>query len=719
MSASKLTFAEKAKFGIERGFFVFPLAPNSKVPPKGKHGYQDATQDASKIDAWNLENPDYNIGYSTEKFLPPGQKEVCSLIVVDIDVSKGKRGRETAQELKREGFGLSPTLSQTTASGGFHFIYRHRTGVPSGVSKLGRNIDVCSHGRYIVGAFSTIRGNPYSLQDGSVCEAPEWVVKRCGEVTEKRKVPAEEKRAIAFLKKAEPAIEFQGGNSKSVNLAMQLRDMGIAETKALELMLEHWNERCDPPWSLSELSTIVKNGYQYAKESFGNKAPEIQFDVIGPEAKDLDPIQKLNTDFAFVISGSSHHIIWETLDSEGKPFIQHLKEEAFHKLHASKSMAFGDKPRPVTKVWMNDPARRTYRGFCFKPEKTVPAGWYNLWRGFAVKPSIDKGENHESVRAFLEHTEKNVCQGDKELNRWLLGYFAHLVQRPWEKPLTGLVFKGEKGVGKSALVDRVGYLLGSHYSVAADSRYLTGNFNAHLENSLFMVLEEAFWSGDPKANGILKHLVTGRTHKIERKNHEAYDIENLTRVCIIGNEGWLVAASQDERRYAVFNVGEGRKQDLDFFETMRVGMENGGYSYLLRFLLDFDLTGIRINRAPKSEGLLQQKVASLPPFEEWWFKCLKDESIVEDYGLGWPRHISKRSFREASNEYFKSRNIRSRYPTPEQIGHYIHVVCPSLDRHLRVYGEDGIRDRAFGIPPLEVCRAEWEAYIGHKVDWEA
>src|SRR5690606_13114237 len=147
--------------------------------------------------------------------------------------------------------------------------------------------------------------------------------------------------------------------------------------------------------------------------------------------------------------------------------------------------------------------------------------------------------------------------------------------------------RGGKGTGKNALVDRVGYLLGNHYLLTSNRRYLVGNFNGHLEHCLLFALDEAFWSGDKQAEGQLKDLITGSHHVIEHKGKEPYSVENCTRIVIIGNEEWLVPSSHDERRFAVFHVGDGRKQDRAFFQAMREGMERGGYRLLLRYLLDY------------------------------------------------------------------------------------------------------------------------------------
>ena len=140
-----------------------------------------------------------------------------------------------------------------------------------------------------------------------------------------------------------------------------------------------------------------------------------------------------------------------------------------------------------------------------------------------------------------------------------------MFQKPGIKPQTAVVLKGDKGVGKNAFFDHLSALLGTHAMTTSNRRYLVGNFNVHLEKCLLLVLDEAFWSGDKQTEGILKDLITGKEHVIEPKNREVYKVANKTRVAILGNEDWLVPASENERRYAVFNVGNKKMQDIPFF----------------------------------------------------------------------------------------------------------------------------------------------------------
>src|SRR5690606_18889741 len=134
-----------------------------------------------------------------------------------------------------------------------------------------------------------------------------------------------------------------------------------------------------------------------------------------------------------------------------------LNEQSFHKMLAHKSIALSDGKRtPLSKMWISDEVCRRYEGLVFSPGRPVNERFYNMWRGFAHKP-IEPGEKIEprwqaGLDAFLEHALMNVCNGDTKLFHYLISYFAHLIQRPWEKPLVALVFKGSKGVGKNALV---------------------------------------------------------------------------------------------------------------------------------------------------------------------------------------------------------------------------------------------------------------------------
>lgn len=728
-----MTFLEHALSLARQGFYVFPIAAGKKTPPKLKDWQMHATRDDEHITTWwSSIWSDCNVGVCTTRY-----GSDTALVVVDVDNKGSKRGDDEIIRLEFDGFEFPATYEQTTPTGGRHLVYSCETPVKQGANVLGPGLDIRSRGGYIVGAGSSLKGLLYTGSAHPVTRAPQWIVERCG-VSRRQVHPnpsrvlpgvdpvAAAARATEYLRGAPVAVEGDAGDQTTYRVACRVRDFGVGEEVACSLMLDNWNERCSPPWAPENIETKVKNAYAYAASSAGNAAPEAYFSPVEaavPGSVPLSepgipttahPFDALNRDFAFVLAGGGHHILWETHDVNGRNQVVHLTETAFHKRHASQTMQVGKRSEPITELWMKAPQRRGYDAICFDPSKSNPPQFYNLWKGFSVDPGTGP---REPLEMFLDHAKTNICRNQASLFDWLMGWFAHLIQRPAEKPLVACVFRGGKGVGKNALIERVGYLLGGHFLVTSNRRYLISNFNGHLESLLLFALDEAFWSGDKQAEGTLKDLITGEEHVIEHKGKETFSVANRTRVAIIGNESWIVPASHDERRFAVFDVGDGRKQDRQFFHTMREGMERGGYRVLLRYLLDHHIT-TDVNDAPQTNALRDQKIASLDPVHQWWLDSLTDGRVrgADFDSGGWPSQVETERVRAAYRRYLTERQIKARSPEERAFGHLIHQCLPSIVKtNARISGE--LRP-VYRIPELELARAEFATFLGHEMSWE-
>ncbi len=712
------------------GFPLFPVKALAKTPAH-KGWQQEATTDESKLRAWFTDTA-YNIGVYTENHL-----------VIDVDNKGEKNGDLELLQLEFAGCDFPRTLECTTPTGGRHLVYKVSTPVRQGANVLGPGLDTRGAGGYIVGPGSRVQAGQYTCAFAHpVAPAPEWLVERLGRPLERAVgslvsaatlAPSGIDRARHYLLNEAPlAVQGAGGDETTFKVACRVKDFGVSPADACTLMSEHWNPRCEPPWDPVDLDTKIGNAYGYGKHPIGVAAPEAAFPPVQESplltnreqaqevGKVLHPFDILNRTHAFVVAGGGSHILWETVDANGKPTLEHLATSTFHQKYASWMINTGKRDEPVTQEWMKSKRRRDYDGMCFRPEQPSPDRFYNLWRGFAFTPQGDDEpatqQAKDSLDDFLGHTLSNVCNGDDVLARWLVGYFAHIVQRPFEKPLVALVFRGAKGVGKNALIERVGGLLGNHFTLTSNRRYLISQFNGHLEKCLLFALDEAFWSGDKQSEGILKDLITGQQHVIEHKGKEPYTVENRTRIAIIGNEDWLVPASADERRFAVFDVGSGRKQDRAFFEGMRKGMEAGGYRLLLRHLQRFDLAGHDINGAPNTQGLADQKTASLDGFGRWWLDCLHDGRILgSDFETPWPGQADTVRTREAFRRYCREQRITGWLPDNTAFGKALKKVCPNAHPSKRRDGNGFVN--TYKLPSLDECRELWEQYIGHPVEW--
>lgn len=92
-------------------------------------------------------------------------------------------------------------------------------------------------------------------------------------------------RAINYLSRLDPAQEGER-NNLAYKAAAWLRDFGVVEPEAFELMTEHW--RCEPPLEDAELRATVESAYRRARNQPGSAAPETYFPVLEPEAPSAD-----------------------------------------------------------------------------------------------------------------------------------------------------------------------------------------------------------------------------------------------------------------------------------------------------------------------------------------------------------------------------------------------------------------------------------------------
>jgi hypothetical protein len=181
LKAAALRYAAK-------GWHVFPLVPDSKVPAV-KNWERRATTDADRIErCWSAGA--FNIGIACG---PSG------LVVVDLD--RPKPGQERPAEWARpgvwdgtdvlaalcEGLGEDfPVLTYAvhTGRGGTHLYYRHpQVGEPlrNSAGALGWLIDTRAHGGYVVAAGSIVDGRRYWVawgEDHDPAPLPGWIAQR-------------------------------------------------------------------------------------------------------------------------------------------------------------------------------------------------------------------------------------------------------------------------------------------------------------------------------------------------------------------------------------------------------------------------------------------------------------------------------------------------------------------------------------------------------------
>lgn len=259
-------------------WYIFPIQRLKKYPPCIANNLELASNDILQIRKWHASYRGCNWGLSLKK---------SRAIVIDVDTKPGKVGMDTWEELIEKHGSLPPTFIVRTPSGGWHFYFEEANGVSHRclMGENGFGLDVDSPNYVLLPGCALDTGGTYeAINDEPVAPAPEWFG---GYLREASNTPDADQEAVVeldspqqvewsidYLKNyAKPSIQGQNGEYTLLMTAGVLKDHGISETKAIDLLLEYYNPRCEPPWGAFDgpvqdrLDVKVRNSRLYLKQN--------------------------------------------------------------------------------------------------------------------------------------------------------------------------------------------------------------------------------------------------------------------------------------------------------------------------------------------------------------------------------------------------------------------------------------------------------------------
>jgi Family of unknown function (DUF5906) len=315
-------------------------------------------------------------------------------------------------------------------------------------------------------------------------------------------------------------------------------------------------------------------------------------------------------------------------------------------------------------------------------------GTLNLWRGFGVKPTPG------SWQKLREHLLNVICSGETEHYEYVLSWSARLVQYPAEQGEVAVVMRGIEGCGKGIFARALRRILGQHGLAISNPKHLTGTFNAHLRDCVFLFADECFFAGDKAHVGTLKALITEPTLTIEGKYQNAIEVPNFLHLLMASNEEWVVPASLDSRRWLVLDVLGIRAGDHAYFDGIYEELNNGGYKAMLHELLKRDISEFNPRKVPNTIGLEEQRKLSLPVPALWWHDVLHRGYIfasklgLEIHFQKWHEEVSTELLFASYSAFSEKR--RDRHPmSRETFGRFMTNTVKAQSRRLRdaVVGE--------------------------------
>jgi len=277
-----------------RGFRVFRLRPNDKRPAR-RDWQNEATSDPAQIFSL-FGGGEFNVGVHT-----------AGLCVVDFDLYK-PNGPTTFRQWQDA---MPSTLIVETGGGGLHYYFADPDNHGNTVGRLGPDCETRGAGGYVVAPGSVVDGRGYAVRaDAPLATLPPAIAARITQrpgdtlTAEEMDTPAAVALATDLVANRAPAIEGCGGDDWTFRTVAAVRDCGVSEATAFDLLAD-WNERCEPPWTIYELREKISNGYRYAQNAPGSKSPVAEFDILPeppqpqrkpedwPEFREIDPTQPM------------------------------------------------------------------------------------------------------------------------------------------------------------------------------------------------------------------------------------------------------------------------------------------------------------------------------------------------------------------------------------------------------------------------------------------
>jgi hypothetical protein len=423
----------------------------------------------------------------------------------------------------------------------------------------------------------------------------------------------------------------------------------------------------EPGWDLADLRPVdldlrqlLRDASPWTTNSQAKAREEFAKAVIESEEDKADLLDEFNQEFAVV--GESRPMVYQLLLlPDGlelrRVSSQTIKETAFYSQRVA--IVSGDHVKYITpgKFWYDHPERKTYpNGPIFWVKGETPPGCYNMFKGFAVEP-----DPNGDCSLFETHLRQNICSDTKEHYDWVMGWFAHAVQRPMEKPGVALILISLlQGVGKTATFVALGQLWGPHYQLFNDFDMLVSRFNARLASVIMVYVDEIGAIRNAKDLAKFKSMITCIDMLAEQKFVDAVKMRSYHRFGGSSNRLTNLPLEPEGRRIALLETKPDwtdeipgtlrrRQKPIDYegskvpaFVAMFHQLEQrGGYGKLLHTLQTWDLTGWRAEEFPHTEALREYHRKHLSPVLQFYRWILTEH---------WTRYFGSDSSRKTMVE---------------------------------------------------------------------
>jgi hypothetical protein len=223
------------------------------------------------------------------------------------------------------------------------------------------------------------------------------------------------------------------------------------------------------------------------------------------------------------------------------------------------------KPVPVTyfEKWEKDAERREFERLVIDKPGIAPAGCYNLFLDYAVKPQQG---SWDTIKEYLLNT---LCRGVVEHYDYLYQWFCFKIQHPGWRTEVLIHIVGGQGTGKTTLFELLKAIFGHEFAMLFDDPNAVDQaFNSQIAFRAITAYDEAFYSKSHKARQKIKGMITSERVTINKKNVPQFRHLNHQGILIFSNAGAGVGLDHDDRRQLVLRSSTEHANDKPYFKKV-------------------------------------------------------------------------------------------------------------------------------------------------------
>ena len=449
-------------------------------------------------------------------------------------------------------------------------------------------------------------------------------------------------------------------------------------------------------------------------------------------------VEEMNKRVMYVKSTSEYILLEKELNDEGKLVDSWLLKNSkqLHEYFCNEcfTMYFDGRARKIDPftIFKESKKRREVYKIGFDPKNPNRKDIFNLYRGFAIKYEDLEKVDKSKCQPLLDHIKKIWCKNNEKSYKYILNLFAHYIRKPDIKTGVMLCLKSKQGAGKGIVLEFLQKIIGdAHYCQNSNANSLFGQFNGVLEGKILVNLDEAFWGGDKALEGQVKNKVTEKRQYINKKNKEAYHVDDYSNYIITTNNDWFSGVDANDRRHYCLELdneyaGINNETIKKYHKKVRESCVLA-FAKVLYELEDFDDFNPR--EFEKTPLLQDQVERNWNTVQSWFHQILVDGEFRNNVNLNYGKEAygvnTKKTKKGEIFMFYNKDWLFTNYDCGKYIKKKVEkneffkiLKNDCLGKHYRECKFGSIdRIKYLHLPDLDIVREEWCNQQCYNYDW--